>query len=76
MYEAGEETNTAFISEEQFLEMAQTSARNGTNCGAGGCSRLTAVFFDVNTGAYAQMRRTADRNMNPAQGWVGLDKNF
>lgn len=76
MYEAGDDTNTGFISEGQFLQQAQTSAKGATNCGAGGCSRTTAVLFDVNTGAFVMVRRTADRNTPSNQGWVGLDKNF
>lgn len=47
-----------FISEEQFYQKAEASRTGETNCGAEGCSRLTAVFVDANTGAYTVMTRT------------------
>jgi len=42
-----------FVSEGQFMQLAAMSHTSGTNCGAEGCSKLTAVFLDVNTGAYS-----------------------
>ena len=50
-YQSRDKTNLAFISEEQFLQKAVTSHSSGTNCGAEGCSDLTLVALDVNTGA-------------------------
>lgn len=76
MYEAGNNTNTAFISEGQFLQKARMSQRSGTNCGAGGCSKLTAVMFDTNTGAFAVVEHSGNRDSDPRQGWRSVTKNF
>jgi hypothetical protein len=40
-----------FISENGFKQVAELSHKNHMNCGAEGCSGLTAVFMDLNTGA-------------------------
>jgi len=50
-YQSRDKTNLAFISEKQFLQRVATSHSNGTNCGAEGCSNLTLVALDTNTGA-------------------------
>ena len=50
-YQSRNKTNLAFISEEQFLQKVVTSHSSGTNCGAEGCSTLTLVALDTNTGA-------------------------
>jgi len=50
-YQSKKGTNLAFISEEQLLQKVTTSHSSGTNCGAEGCSTLTIVALDVNTGA-------------------------
>lgn len=43
----------AFISEGQFKQMAVTSHDGGSNCGNEGCSKLSALLLDINTGAYS-----------------------
>lgn len=58
-YPAGDAGFTGgFISEEQFEQKAEASRTGETNCGAEGCSRLTAVFVDANTGAWDIITRT------------------
>lgn len=52
MYEAGDDTNTAFVSEGQVEQMLETIHSSGTNTGDGGSSRATIVYADANTGAY------------------------
>ncbi len=47
----------AFISENQLKQTAATSHTGATNCGAEGCSRLSVMMLDLNTGAYAVMRQ-------------------
>jgi len=42
-----------FISEGNFLQVAKLSHGDAGNCGAEGCSGLTVVFVDLNTGAYS-----------------------
>lgn len=76
MYEARNESNTAFISEGQFLQMAATSHNGGTNTGAEGASGLTAVMIDANTGAYAVMEQTKGRGQNAATGWKAVTSNW
>lgn len=51
MYQSSFESNLAFISEGQFLQKVATAHTTGTNCGAEGCSKLTVVAYDRNTGA-------------------------
>lgn len=51
MYESRFETNLGFVSEEGLMQRAATSHSGGTNCGAEGCSGLTIVALDTNTGA-------------------------
>lgn len=76
MYESRDKTNTAFISEGQFLQMARTSHSGGTNCGAEGCSKLTVVFFDVNTKAVTIIKQSQGRFGNPVEGWQPVLKNW
>lgn len=40
-----------FLSEGNFLQVVELSHKNASNCGAEGCSKLTVIFVDVNTGA-------------------------
>ncbi|HJY98794.1 MAG TPA: hypothetical protein VJ227_03710 [Patescibacteria group bacterium] len=42
-----------FISQGNFEQVAELSHKNANNCGAEGCSGLTAVFLDLNTGAFS-----------------------
>lgn len=70
-YPAGDAGFTGgFISEEQFNQKAEASRTGETNCGAEGCSRLTAVFVDANTGAYTIMTRT------DGSAWAQLETNI
>lgn len=76
MYEAGNNSNVAFVSEGQFIQMAETSHSGGTNKGDGGASRLTAVFFDVNTGAYTVLQQELGRNQDASQNWELVGSNW
>ena len=42
----------AFISEGNFLQVAELSHRDARNCGKEGCSGLSVFMLDVNTGAW------------------------
>lgn len=42
----------AFISEENFLQVAELSHRDARNCGNEGCSGLSVLMLDLNTGAW------------------------
>lgn len=61
MYESRWGSNLGFVSEGQFLQDVATSHTTGTNCGAEGCSRLTVVTLDVNTGAFDVLRHAQGR---------------
>lgn len=76
MYEAGNNSNVAFVSEGQFIQMAETSHSGGTNKGDGGASSLTAVFFDVNTGAYTLLQQELGRNQDASQNWKLVGSNW
>lgn len=76
MYESREQTNTAFVSEGQFLQMARTSHSTGTNCGAEGCSRLKVAMFDVNTKALTIIEQVQGRFVDPRQGWQPVFRNW
>jgi hypothetical protein len=47
LYPAG-----AYISEGNFTQVAELSHTGGTNCGHEGCSGLTVMMLDLNTGAW------------------------
>lgn len=76
MYESRDRSNLAFISEGQFVQMAQTSHSSGTNLGAEGASRLTVVMVDVNTRAYAVMQQTQGRFEDSSRGWQAIGSNW
>lgn len=58
-YPAGNAGHTGgFISEGQFYQKVEASHAGQTNCGAEGCSQLTSVFVDANTGAYTMLQET------------------
>lgn len=76
MYQSRFETNTAFISEEQFLQKVCTSHSGGTNCGAEGCSSLKVVFYDVNTQALTVIEQTQGRFEDPSSGWRSIYRNW
>jgi uncharacterized coiled-coil protein SlyX len=61
-----------FVSENHFLQLATASASAfNTNCGDGGCSQLSVLFVDVNTGAMSVMTRTA-----PDQPFTNVYRNW
>ncbi len=76
MYESRNETNTAFVSEGQFIQMAETSHSGGTNLGDGGASKLTAVFVDTNTGAYTILQQELGRNKDASKNWKLVGSNW
>lgn len=76
MYESGDKAGTAFVSEGQFIQMAETSHSGGTNKGDGGASSLTAVFFDVNTGAYTVLQQELGRNQDASGNWKLVGSNW
>jgi len=76
MYESGDKTNTAFVSEGQFIQMAETSHSGGTNLGDGGASKLTAVFFDINTRAYTVLQQDLGRNKDASKNWKLVGSNW
>lgn len=83
MYPSRLKSNLAFVSEGQMVQEVVTSHLTGTNCGAEGCSQLTLVGVDINTGACQiwrhQQVRTTDLNeaVKAAKtGWQKLYSNF
>lgn len=42
----------AFVSQNHFMQVVETSLRGGTNCGSSGCETTTVSYLDVNTGAF------------------------
>lgn len=68
-------TNTGFASEGQILQMVTTSHNGGTNCGDGGCSNVTLVGLDLNTGAFTILEQTRDRSQNVQTGWTLVATN-
>lgn len=76
MYQAGFDTNTAFISEGQILQQAATSHSGGTNLGDGGASKLTVVYYDLNSEAFGVWQQTLGRKGNPANNWEVLYTNW
>lgn len=51
MYESRYQTNLGFLSEGQMIQKVATSNTTNTNCGAEGCSTVTLLGYDHNTGA-------------------------
>lgn len=76
MYEAGVDTNTAFISEGQILQQALTSHSGGTNLGDGGASRLTVVYYDLNSEAFGIWKQTLGREGDPSKNWEVISTNW
>lgn len=61
-----------FVSENHFLQLAAASASAfNTNCGDGGCTQLSVLFVDVNTGAMSVMTRMA-----PDQPFTNVYRNW
>ena len=52
----GNPVNVAFLSEGQFEQVSGLSEENASNCGDGGCSTWTAIYYDTNTQALVQLR--------------------
>jgi len=82
-YQSRNRTNLAFISEEQFLQKVATSHASGTNCGAEGCSALTLVALDVNTGALeiynhrqGETESLAEALTKAEEGWQLVYSNY
>ncbi|KKU02219.1 MAG: hypothetical protein UX99_C0019G0018 [Candidatus Amesbacteria bacterium GW2011_GWB1_47_26] len=67
MYQSRQKTGLAFISEDQFLQMVATAHTMGTNCGAEGCSKLTLVAYDSNTGAMEILSHSQGRSLDVAK---------
>ena len=61
----------AYISEENFLQVAQLSHTDGRNCGAEGTSGLSVLMLDLNTGAYTVIYQS---NLN--QPWQFVASNW
>lgn len=81
MYPSRRDTNTAFISEGQVLQDLAVAHSTGTNCGDGGCSKVTVVYLDVNTGAAGVWEHTATRDQaknfnNMRSGWSLKYSNY
>lgn len=76
MYQSRYGTNTGFISEGQFMQMVATSHTTGTNCGAEGCSNLTLVAFDLNTGALEIQEHRQERTANIQQAIAAAARNW
>lgn len=48
----------AYISEGNFVQVAELSHTGGTNCGHEGCSGLTVMMLDLNTGAWTVVHQS------------------
>ncbi len=58
------------------MPKAGTSHSGGTNCGAEGCSGLTAIFYDANTGAVSIVEQKQERFGNIKEGWKAVWSNW
>lgn len=78
MYQSRFETNAGFVSEEGFMQRVATSHAWGTNCGAEGCSKLTLVALDTNTGALEIYTQTLNQEEARAalRDWRQARKNW
>ena len=65
----------AYVSEGNFLQVAEKSHSNGRNCGQEGCSRLSVFMFDVNTGAYDVIHQTENQGQINAS-WKQVANNW
>lgn len=54
-----------FMSEGNFKQVVELSHKDAGNCGDAGCSKVTVVFFDLNTGALTVLNQA-----NIGQPWV------
>jgi hypothetical protein len=85
MLQSRDETNLAFISEGWIMQKVATTHSGGTNCGAEGCSLVTLITFDVNTGAFevwenqlsgkSDFETTVDR-LEHGEGWFRKFSNI
>lgn len=79
MYQARQKTNTAFISEGQFAQIVRDAHSGGTNNGDGGSSKVTVVYYDVNSKAYLVIEQEAGRLENIDayyRNWKKVFSNF
>jgi hypothetical protein len=60
-----------FISEGEFLQTAELSHNDAMDCGAEGCSGLTVVFVDLNTGALSVINQA-----QLGQPWTFVSSNW
>jgi hypothetical protein len=75
-YKSGTSSNMAFISEKQFEQQVKMSETGGTNLGAGGASRTTAVFLDLNTKAFTVITKEANQKQDPGTDWTIIGTNL
>lgn len=61
----------AYISEGNFLQVAELSHTGGRNCGAEGTSGLSVLMLDLNTGAYTVLYQA-----NIGQPWTAISSNW
>lgn len=80
---SGYAANIGFLDSEQLYQKVATSHTTAANCGAEGCSRLTLVTFDVNTGAANIYTHTAGRPVGikdamkqAKSGWTQVYSNW
>jgi hypothetical protein len=55
----------AFVSEGQFQQIVSRVHENGTNCGAEGCSKVSAIFLDLNTDACTIISQEQEKEWQP-----------
>lgn len=73
---ARNDTNVAFLSEDQLGQFAEASHSGGSNSGAEGASDLTMVIVDANTGAKSVLEQNQDRHQNGKKGWNLVESNW
>jgi len=61
----------AYISEGNFIQVAELAHTDASNCGAEGCSMISVMFLDLNTGAYDVIQQTS-----PTAAWEFVQSNW
>lgn len=74
MYKPGKKSNTAFISEGQFLQVVRDAHAGQTNCGTG-CPNLEWVGIDLNAKSIDIAKQTAGQDGDFTQGWQKSSSN-
>lgn len=74
MYKPGKKSNTAFISEGQFLQVVRDAHEGQTNCGTG-CSDFEWAGIDLNTKGLDVAKQTAGQDADFTQGWQKRGNN-